>query len=63
MLLFDLNPDHRASEERASPTENGNMRIELKFDKALTATVTCLLYLENEGNIQIDKARNFTIDF
>lgn len=62
-LLFDLTPEHSASEERASPSESGNIRVELKFDKAITDAVTCLLYLEHEGSIQVDKARNVTIDF
>jgi hypothetical protein len=47
MLLFELS--HRASDRHTSLSEN--IRIELKFDKALTDAVTCFLYLENDGDI------------
>jgi hypothetical protein len=63
MLLFDLTPDHSASEEHASPSKSGNFRIELKFEKPLTDAVGCLVYLEHDGNIQIDRPRTVTFDF
>ena len=46
MLFFDLTPDHSASDGHTSLSENGNIRIELKFNTAHANAVTCLLYLE-----------------
>ena len=46
MLLVDLSPDMASSEGHASSAESGNIRIQLKFGKALSVTETCLLYLE-----------------
>jgi hypothetical protein len=63
MLLFDLTPDMAASEGHASPAENGNIRIECNFGKALTEAITCLLYLEYDNSVRIDKLRTVTTDF
>lgn len=60
--LFELTPDQSASDGHASLSENGNIRIELKFDTALATAITCLLYLEHDGSVQIDKLRNVAID-
>jgi hypothetical protein len=46
MLLFDLTPDHSASNGYRSLSENGNTRIDLKFNTAHANAITCLLYLE-----------------
>lgn len=55
VLLFDVTPDQSPSDGHTSLPENGNIRIELKFDAALATAITRLLYLEHDGNIQIDK--------
>jgi len=46
MLLFDLTPDHSASDRYTSLSENGNIRIEMKFNTAHANAITCLLYIE-----------------
>ena len=46
MLLFDLTPDRSASAGHKSHPENGTVKIETKFAKALPEPITCLLYLE-----------------
>jgi len=46
MLIFDLTPDHAASEGHTSHMDNGNIRIELKLSKPLPNAITCLLYQE-----------------
>jgi thymidylate kinase len=51
MLLFDLTPDHSASESHTSLADNGNIRIELKFDNALSDALTALLYLEYDASV------------
>ena len=63
MLLFDLTPDRGASEGRTSHPENGNIRIELKFNKPLPDAITCPLYLEFDNSVLIDFARTVTPDF
>ena len=45
LLLFDLTPDLSAS-GHTSHMDSGNIRLELKFSKALPDSITCLLYLE-----------------
>ena len=42
MLLFDLTIDRGASEGHTSHSEQGNIRVELKFAKPLTESFTCL---------------------
>jgi len=43
MILFDLTPDRSGSECHTSYPENGNIGIELKFNKPLPEAITCLL--------------------
>jgi hypothetical protein len=63
MLLFDLTPDLAASEGHTSPTESGNIRVELKFGKSLPDAITCLFYLEYDNSIVIDSIRNVSTDY
>ena len=42
MLLFDLTPDHAASEAHTSLPENGNIGIELQLpDPCLSPSIAC----------------------
>ena len=63
MLLFDLMPDRAASEDHVSLPDQGNIRLELKFDKPLPDAVTCLLYLEYDNSFRIDQLRSVSTDF
>ena len=63
MIVYDLTPDLAASEGHASTPTNGDIRIDLKFAKALPEAITCLLYLEYESSVCIDLARNVSTDF
>ena len=45
MLVFDLKHDLAASEGHISDPAHGNIRLELKFAKALPDHLVCLLYL------------------
>ena len=56
MLLFDLTPDRGASEGHLSHPDNGNIRIQLKFNKPLPDAITSLLYLEFDNSFRIDLA-------
>ena len=62
MLRFDLTPDRDASVGHTSHPENGNIRIELKFDKPLPEVITCLLYLEFDNSVLIRFVRTVTTD-
>ena len=63
MIAYDLMPDLAASEGHTSHPTNGDIRIDLKFAKALPEAVTCLLYLEYDDSVRIDLARNVSTDF
>ena len=63
MIVYDLTPNLAAWEGHASPPTNGDIRIDLKFAKALPEAVTCLLYLKYDTSVRIDLARNISTDF
>jgi len=63
MLILDFTPDRGALESHTSHPENGNIRIELKFNKPLPEAITCLLYLEFHNSVLVDFARTLTTDF
>ena len=63
ILLYDLTPDHGASEGHTSHPDSGNIRMEMKFEKALTAAITCVLHLKYHNWVRIDSSRNLTTDF
>jgi hypothetical protein len=63
MLLYDLTLDMAASEGHASLDENGHIRIEFNFDKALPEAITCLPYLEYDNSVRINSLRTVTTDF
>ena len=63
VLLYVLTPDRAASEGHTSHHENGNVRIELTFVKALPDAITCLFYLEYDGTFLIEDKRLVTTDY
>ena len=63
MLLFDLSPNRAASEGHISLSDQGNIRLELQYNKQLPETVTCLFYLEYDNSVRIDELRNLSTDF
>jgi len=62
-IVYDLTPDLAASESNMSPPTSGDIRIDLKFAKALPEAITCLLYLEYDNSEHIDLARIVSTDF
>jgi len=58
ILAFDLTPDREADEEHISLPRRVNERIEALFKKPLPEPVTCILYAEFPGHIEIDYSRN-----
>jgi len=62
-LVFDLPNDRGASVGHTSQPEKGNIRIELKFNKQLPESFTCLLYLDFDNSVLVDFVRTVTTDF
>ena len=63
MLVFNLTPDHAASEGHISDPAHGNIRLELKFGKALPDSFLCLLYLEFDISVLIGAMHQVSTDF
>jgi hypothetical protein len=63
ILLFDLTPDHGASETHSSLRENGNIRIELQFSRFLPDAITCLQYLEYDSTVLVNFSRKIMTYF
>ena len=57
-LLFYLTPYHTPLEAHTSHPENGNIRIELHFNRPLPEAITCLLYLEYDSTVLINFSRS-----
>jgi len=62
ILLFDLTKDRAASEDHISFPDQGNIRLELRFDKPLSEVIACLLYLEYDNCVRIDQLRTVSAD-
>ena len=63
MLLFDLTPYREASDGHISLPDQGNIRLGLRFDKALCEAIKCLLYLEYDDCVRIDQLRTVSAEF
>ena len=61
VLGFDRTPD-RETDEHISLPRQGNVRIEARFKKPLPELVTCILYAEFPGHVEIDNSRNVTVE-
>ena len=62
ILGVDLTPGREANEEHISLPRQGNVRIEAQFNKPLPEPVTCIFYAEFHGHVEIDNARNVTVE-
>jgi len=62
ILGFDLTPDRESDEKHISLPCQENVRIEALFKKPMSENVTCILYAEFPGQIEIDYSRNVTVE-
>lgn len=62
LFLFDLSPD-LCDGEHFNLIHHSNLRLELKFSKALEKTVSLIVFAEFESLIEINKSRNVLFDF
>lgn len=59
LLAFDLTTDlSNNSESCTNMLNQGSVRIEIRYAKALPKTITCIVYAEYDAAIEIDKNRN-----
>ena len=61
ILGIDLTPDTEADEEHRILPRQGNVRIGARFNKPLTEPVTCIVYAQFPGHVEIDNSRNVTV--
>ncbi|KAJ8048841.1 hypothetical protein HOLleu_01315 [Holothuria leucospilota] len=61
LYAFDLAPD-LSSGDHYNLVKQGNLRMELQFQRPLTTTVNVVVYAELDNLIEIDKARVFPPD-
>lgn len=64
LLCFDLTPDLSASStSHWNLVRHGSVRLEVRFDMALSQTVNCIVYAEFDNVIEINKNRDVTVDY
>ena len=64
LTAFDLTPDmsaHTASHWNL--VRSGSIRIEVRFDNALTSTINCIVDAEYDNVLEIDSHRQIVTDF
>ncbi|XP_064635795.1 uncharacterized protein F54H12.2-like [Lineus longissimus] len=62
LWVFDLSPD-KEDGDHVHLVKEGNLRLDLKFEEALTETTSVYVYAEFDNVIEIDRARNIIKDF
>lgn len=62
LLAFDLTADSTGNASCKSLIDQGTVRIEARFETALTNTITCLAFLEYDTLLEIDKTRNIILN-
>ncbi|KAL6417407.1 hypothetical protein ACFW04_013682 [Cataglyphis niger] len=64
LFSFDLTPDLSANYAgHWNLVEHGSLRLEVRFEKALTETVNCIIYAEFDNVIEIDSSHQVIVDF
>ncbi|XP_070168316.1 uncharacterized protein F54H12.2-like [Polyergus mexicanus] len=64
LFAFDLTPDLSANYAgHWNLVRHGSLRLEVRFEKALTETVNCIIYAEFDNVIEIDSSRQVIVDF
>lgn len=57
LYAFDLTPD-LANGGHTNLRKNGNVRLEMQFENALTRSVSVIVYAEYDAVVEVDKSRN-----
>ena len=43
--------------------KHGSLRLEVRFEKALSVTINCIVYAEFDNVLEIDSSRQVIVDF
>ena len=62
LLGFDLTP-HMSEVGAFQMIKQGNLRVEIHFSEALTATINVIMYAEFDNVIEIDRNRQVLFDY
>lgn len=64
LFAFDLTPDLSANYAgHWNLVKHGSLRLEVRFEKPLDATVNCIVYAEFDNVLEIDSSRQVIVDF
>lgn len=64
LFAFDLTPDLSAHcAGHWNLVKHGSLRLEVKFERALTTTINCIVYAEFDNILEIDSSRQVIVDF
>lgn len=63
LAAFDLTSDLSSHEAHWNIIRSGSLRLEVRFEKPLTETVTAIIYSEFDNLIEIDHNRNIITDY
>lgn len=64
LFAFDLTPDLSANEcSHWNLIRHGSVRLDVRFDDALTETVNCIVYAEYDNILEIDASRQVIVDY
>lgn len=63
LAAFDLTPDLSCNEAHWNIIKSGTLRVEIRFEKPLSKTITLLVFAEFDNIIEVDKNRNIIIDY
>lgn len=63
LVAFDLTADLSSHEAHWNIIRSGSLRLEVRFEKPLTETITAIIYSEFDNLIEIDNNRNIIIDY
>lgn len=64
LMAFDLTPDLSAnSSSHWNLIRHGSVRLEVRFETALTKTINCLVYAEFDNVIEVNKNRDVNVDY
>lgn len=63
LLAFDLTPDSSGVESHGSLPRTGNISLNIRFEKALSDSITVIIYSLYDNVIEIDAAGNVLLDY
>ena len=64
LFAFDLTSDLSANCARHwNLVKHGSLRLEVRFEKALSVTINCIVYAEFDNVLEIDSSRQVILDF